>query len=108
MINLMGNIFSEISGDNSEEFVQILAEKSPVRIERIVSTGQCSPDGFWYDQNDDEFVILLSGSASVRFENETENRDLIPGDYLFIPTHARHRVVSTNLCEQTVWLALFF
>ena len=63
-----------------------------MRIERIVSTRQASPPGFWYDQADDEFVVLLSGAACLRFEDGGVTLDMKPGDWVEIPAHVRHRV----------------
>ena len=76
-----------------------------MRIERIVSTGQASPAGFWYDQPDDEFVVLLSGAAALRFEGG-DVVDLKPGDWIEIAAHVRHRVESTQADPPTVWLAM--
>jgi cupin 2 domain-containing protein len=77
-----------------------------MRIERIVSTGQASPPGFWYDQPWDEWVALLAGAARLRFENEPGDRELCPGDHVFIPAHARHRVEWTSAQPPTLWLAV--
>lgn len=76
-----------------------------MRIERIVSTGQASPPGFWYDQADDELVVLLSGAAQLRFE-EGVALDMKPGDWVEIPAHVRHRVEATQAEPPTVWLAV--
>ncbi len=89
-----------------EEQVDLLVEKAGVRIERIVSTGQSSPPGFWYDQADDEFVVLLAGAATLRFEDGDVTIDMKPGDWVEIPAHARHSVESTQVEPPTVWLAV--
>lgn len=96
-----------------KEQVDILVEHSPLehgslRIERIVSTGQASPPGFWYDQEEHEWVLLLAGRAGLRFEDEDEERELVPGDPVLIPAHARHRVEWTADDEPTIWLAIFY
>ena len=91
-----------------EEVVQVLAAGCGVRIERIVSTGQASPPGFWYDQDDDEWVALLSGAAGLHFADEPGLRVLGPGDWLLIRAHHRHRVEWTAAETVTVWLAVFF
>ncbi len=101
-----GNLFVPLPARGEQEAVSLLAETAGARIERIVSTGQASPPGFWYDQAGTEWVILLSGSAAVRFESEAEPRLLAPGDWLEIPPHARHRVESTDAERPTVWLAV--
>lgn len=89
-----------------EERFETLCARPGVRIERIVSTGQCSPPGFWYDQPGDEWVALLSGSAALRFEDEATVRELRPGDWVFIEAHRRHRVERTDAATPSVWLAV--
>lgn len=91
-----------------EELVTVLATGAGVRIERILSTGQSSPPGFWYDQDQDEWVALLAGAASLRFADEAEARTLCPGDWLRIPAHRRHRVDWTAPDRPTIWLAVHF
>jgi len=101
-----GNLFARLARTNTDEEITALLTAPNVRIERIVSTGQASPPGFWWDQEWDEWVVLLSGSAGLRFESETSVRELKAGDYLHIPAHARHRVEWTHASEPTVWLAV--
>ena len=101
-----GNLFYGLSGKSAAEEVETLVRSPAVRIERIVSTGQASPPGFWYDQADDEFVVLLSGAARLRFENGDLSLDLKPGDWVEIPAHTRHRVEWTQAEPPTVWLAV--
>lgn len=91
----------------SEQFDDLL-QRPGLRIERIVSSGQASPPGFWYDQDESEWVVLLSGSAGLRLEHEDETRVLRPGDHLDIPPHCRHRVEWTEAGVATVWLAVFY
>jgi cupin 2 domain-containing protein len=100
------NLFANVPEGLIEEEITILAEFPGARIERIVSTGQASQPGFWYDQEQTEWVVLLSGSAGFLFEGEVAQRTLLPGDYLEIPAHARHRVEWTDANEPTVWLAV--
>ncbi|MEO1365920.1 MAG: cupin domain-containing protein [Acidobacteriota bacterium] len=94
--------------DDAEERVDVLVQGGRTRVERIVSTGHASPPGFWYDQDEHEWVLLLSGRAGLRFENEKEVRRLAPGDQVHIPAHARHRVEWTAKDEPTIWLAVFY
>jgi cupin 2 domain-containing protein len=101
----MTNIFDSLPRDAAEEELTDLLKRPGVRIERIVSTGQASPSGFWYDQPHDEWVILLSGAAGLAVEGEGE-RLLAPGDYAFLPAHRRHRVTFTSAGEPSVWLAV--
>ncbi len=97
---------SALPTPQAEERFDRLLERPGVRIERIVSTGQASPPGFWYDQDDDEFVVLLAGAARLRFEKDDAVLDLAPGDWVEIPAHARHRVEATRAEPPTVWLAV--
>lgn len=84
----------------------VLAEGEGVKIERIVSDGHASPEGFWYDQEQYEWVLLVSGSAVLAFEDKAVA--LKPGDHLLIPAHQRHRVEATSQTEKTIWLAVFY
>jgi len=102
-----GNLFAPLARTGADEDIAALLTTPSVRIERIVSTGQASPPGFWYDQDESEWLVLLTGGAGLRFDTETEVRELKPGDYLHIPAHARHRVEWTHPSELTVWLAVY-
>jgi cupin 2 domain-containing protein len=88
------------------ELTTVLQEGPGVRIERIVSTGHRSPDGFWYDQPENEWVMVLAGAARLQFEDQM--MELLPGDYVNIPAHRKHRVEWTSPDEPTVWLAVFY
>lgn len=101
-----GNIFADIPDDQPEEVMETLIKSGNVRFERIVSSGQSTPEGEWYDQHQDEWVLLLSGSAGLMFEGEAGIRALKPGDYVMIPARCRHRVAWTDSSETTVWLAV--
>lgn len=103
----VGNLFANIPGEIPEEIAEEIFRKQDIRIERIVSRGHSSPQGFWYDQETDEWVVLVSGSATLRF-SDGRQIDLAPGDYLFIPRHVLHRVERTDPERDTVWLALHF
>jgi cupin 2 domain-containing protein len=103
-----GNLLASLpQGLAAEQTIELLANAN-VRIERIVSTGQASPAGFWYDQDWAEWVLVLAGSAGVLIDGEVEPRVLRPGDYLLIPAHRRHRVAWTEAERPTVWLAVHF
>ncbi|MBK7014401.1 MAG: cupin domain-containing protein [Sulfuritalea sp.] len=106
---MSGNLFAGIGSANSpvEQFEELLS-RSGFRVERIVSTGQASPPDFWYDQDVGEWVLLLSGAAEIRFEDEAEPRKLIPGDWITIEAHRRHRVNWTDPAQPTVWLAIHY
>ena len=103
-----GNIFDGVHAADAcadEQVIEILVRPG-LKIERVVSTGQASPPGFWYDQAWDEWVMILKGAARLRFEIEAEARALAAGDYVFIPAHARHRVDWTSVDEPAIWLAV--
>jgi cupin 2 domain-containing protein len=104
-----GNIFTGLPfGALPEEVVEGVLTAPNIRIERIVSTGQASPPDHWYDQDWDEWVILLRGGARLIFEGEAQARVLDPGDYIHILAHRRHRVLWTDPQQVTVWLAVYF
>jgi cupin 2 domain-containing protein len=101
-----GNVFANLPRRLPEEESTILAERAGAYVERIVSTGQASPSGFWFDQDWAEWVIVLEGAAGLRIEGEDAPRRLGPGDYLELPPHVRHRVEWTDMDRPTVWLAV--
>jgi cupin 2 domain-containing protein len=100
------NLFEQIPAGASEELFTELLSADGVRVERIVSFGQSSPDGFWYDQPVHEWVLLIEGAARLRFEDRL--LDLTPGDFVNIPAGCRHRVEWTDPKNRTVWLAVFY
>ena len=104
----MRNIYSDIPAIMKEELTEVILQSPHFRIERIISHGQCSPEGFWYDQDDNEWVVLLRGHAVLRFDNQSEPVLLNPGDFIHIDKHVRHRVESTDPDQDTVWLAVFY
>jgi cupin 2 domain-containing protein len=102
----MPNLFAGLpAGGGAEQFAELLSRPG-LRIERIVSTGQASPPGFWYDQPQAEWVLVLQGEARLAFEDEPAPRLLQPGDFVDIAPHRRHRVEST--AAPTVWLAVHY
>ena len=103
----MNNLFADIPSKLPKELVEVLAENNHVRIEQIISTGQASPDGFWYDQEQAEWVVVLKGEAKLLFEGDDEPVHLKMGDHINIPAHRKHRVEWTTPDEPTVWLAVF-
>jgi cupin 2 domain-containing protein len=102
------NLLDGIPNELPEELVTTVHRAKAFRIERIVSQGQCSPDGFWYDQDDHEWVIVLEGNASIQFEGNPQPVELRRGSYLHIPAHVKHRVEQTSQARQTVWLAIHY
>jgi cupin 2 domain-containing protein len=100
-----GNFLAPVRHADAE-IVEVLKQRAGMSIERIVSTGQSSPPGFWYDQAGDEFVVLLAGAAVLRFEEAGDLVEMHPGDWIEIPARVRHRVESTQADPPTVWLAV--
>jgi len=103
----MQNIFKKTQEKPPHEVVEELLRAPHVRIERIVSNGQASPENFWYDQNESEWVAVLEGKSRNRVENGDEV-ELSAGDAIAIPAHTRHRVLWTDSTQRTVWLAVFY
>lgn len=101
----LANLFDEIPEALPDEVFQTLLNAPGVRVERIISRGHASPEGFWYDQDESEWVVLLKGAAWLRFEGE-DPIELRPGAFVAIPAHRRHRVEWTDPDETTVWLAI--
>ena len=102
------NLFADLPADLAEERFEALLERTGLRIERIVSKGHASPPGFWYDQAQSEWVLLLQGSAGLRLDGHPEVLVLRPGDCLNIPAHLRHRVEWTDATVETIWLAVHY
>jgi cupin 2 domain-containing protein len=102
------NLFDNLPSNISEEFTEVLLQSKHVRIERIVSSGQASPDDSWYDQSEAEWVVLLRGEGKLLFEDEDEAVHMRLGDHINIRAHRRHRVEWTSPNEPTVWLAVFY
>jgi cupin 2 domain-containing protein len=105
---MLDNIFANLPERQDREELRDLLRTRAVRIERIVSTGQASPPGFWYDQELSEWVLLLTGAALLRFEGETEPRRLDAGSFVEIPAHVRHRVEWTSTSPPAVWLVVYY
>ena len=108
MGRVMSNLYRNIPGVVKDEIFESLVQTNHFRLERIVSKGHATPAGEWYDQEAEEWVVLLKGTAGILFEGETEAKVMAPGDYLHIPSHRRHRVEWTDPVEKTVWLALHY
>jgi len=102
-----GTAFGAPSAVMNEQLSNLLNNPG-LRIERIVSTGQCSPPGFWYDQPEGEWVVVLRGQATLRFEDTPEPLSMTPGDFIDIAPHRRHRVEWTDPNQATVWLAVYY
>ncbi|MCG9676958.1 cupin domain-containing protein [Vibrio sp. Isolate23] len=101
------NLLQSIPEDLSQEVFEDLLSGSSFRLERIVSKGQSSEQGFWYDQDEHEWVIVLTGYARLQYQTG-EEIELKAGDHLKIPAHTKHRVSYTTPDEETIWLAIFY
>ncbi len=102
----IGNLLEDLPQSLPDELVTTLLEAAHVRIERIVSHGHVSPEGFWYDQDQHEWVIVLRGAARIQFEDRTI--EMKPGEFVNIPAHQKHRVEWTTPAEPTIWLAVHY
>ncbi len=102
------NLYVGLSAALRGELIETLQAAPGVRIERIISWGQATPPGEWYDQPQSEWVVLLTGAARLRFADAPTPVELGPGDYLNIPAHRRHRVEWTAPKVLTIWLAVHY
>ena len=103
-----GSLLTPVRSDGGQEVIEAILVSPHVRIERIVSHANASPEGFGYDQEESEGVLVVQGRARLQFENEPDTRTMGPGDYVHIPAHTRHRIEWTTPAEPTIWLAIFY
>lgn len=103
----MKNLLADLPDDMSEEVFTTLVENENVIIERIVSLGHTSPEEGWYDQERNEWVMVLQGRAEIAFL-DGPTQPLETGDHLLIPAHKKHRVRWTDPQLKTVWLAVHY
>ncbi|MEJ0095502.1 MAG: cupin domain-containing protein [Methylocella sp.] len=108
MLGVSGNLFDIGAINRREEQFAPLVETQSLKIERIVSHGQASPPGFWFDEEFAEWVAVLAGSAVLRFADEADVRVLAAGDHIFIPARRKHRVEWTDQAHATIWLTVHF
>ena len=104
----MRSLFESIPSELPEELFDTISSTEDIKIERIVSRGHASPEGFWYDQEKNEFVLVLRGSAGLKLENEDDIIVLKAGDYINIEAHVKHRVEWTDSTCETIWLAVHY
>jgi len=102
----ISNLFEAIPGDLNEELFEVLQQNENVKIERIVSKGQSSPKTGWYDQVQNEWVIVIKGEAILEFENK--ELPMKAGSYVNIPAHTKHKVSWTNPELETIWIAVHY
>ncbi len=100
----MKNLFRNIPVDLPEELFETLAQSGSTSIKRIVSKGHTTD---WYDQQENEFVVVLKGAARLEFD-KGQFREMGPGDCMLIPARVKHRVAWTEADSETVWLAVHF
>ena len=103
-----GNLFTPVADSLPDEFFETLVASDAVKIERIVSRGHASPEGFWYDQEQHEWVIVLQGEAKLQIEGQPHPLHLSAGMYMNLPAHQKHRVAWTKEDTDTIWLAVFY
>ena len=104
----MKNIFADIPDTVPEEIFETIIETKSFRLERIISDGQLTAEDEWYDEDENEWFILLKGKAGLLIEGDKGPLILKPGDYLNLPAHRRHKVLWTDADEKTIWLALHY
>jgi cupin 2 domain-containing protein len=102
------SFFDNLPKDSPEEIVEDILSGNHFRMERIISNGQASPDGFWYDQDQSEWVLVVKGLAGIMFEGTNEIIVMNAGDCIHIPAHCRHRVAWTDTGQTTIWLAVHY
>jgi len=104
----MKNILRKLPDASAAEVFQTLIDREDLKLERIISEGQASPEGQWIKEDLNEWVLVLQGRARLLFEGETAKREMGPGDYLLIPAGTAHRVEWTDPDTPTIWLALHY
>jgi len=104
----VASLLREIPDKLPGELTETLCEAEHLRIERIISRGHASPPGFWYDQPEHEFVLLVSGRARLAFADGSPPVELVPANWLIIPAHKKHRVEWTDPEQDSVWLAVHY
>ncbi|MCE0495391.1 cupin domain-containing protein [Vibrio salinus] len=106
-MNKTNNLFADLPGAVPEEIFEDLVVAKNIRIERIISDGHSSPEEGWYDQEENEWVLVLVGYGILEFEDGSEIV-LNPGDYYTIIAHEKHKVKATSDQEKTIWLTVFY
>ncbi len=104
---IKNNLFQNIPDKLQKELFETIAESDNIKIKKIISDGHTSPPGFWYDQDQNEFVMVLKGNAILEFDDGT-TQEMGEGDYQIIPAHKKHRVSYTDTNEKTIWLAVYY
>ena len=103
-----GNFFANIPRNIDDEVFDTILASDGCEIKRIISKGHQSSPNYWYDQERNEWVMVLKGAAALKFENSKKILEMMPGDYVHIPAHCKHRVEWTDPDVETIWLAMYF
>jgi len=103
-----GNFFSNIPCHINDEVFETIFASDGCGIKRIISKGHQSPPNYWYDQERNEWVMVLKGAAALKFKNSKKIVEMMPGDYVQIPAHCKHRVEWTDPDVETIWLAVYY
>jgi len=103
----LDNVFIAAGWDKVKEYYETLVERPGFRVERIMSAGHTSPAEGWYEQNENETVVLLKGHAVLEFENDRKV-EMNVGDMLTIQQYEKHKVAYTSKNPECVWLAVFW
>ncbi|ESP94333.1 cupin domain-containing protein [Pseudoalteromonas luteoviolacea] len=107
MVENKQSVFRDIPRDLSDEFFEVIASSDDVKIERIISRGHTSPQTGWYDQAQNEWVIVLQGEGQLTF-SDGRVVTLVVGEHINIPAHCKHKVSWTKPDTDTIWLAVFY
>ncbi len=105
---ILKNFFSNIGTHISDEIFNTIIQTKNITIERIISKNHASPKDFWYDQEKNEWVMVLKGHAKLKFLENGEIVEMNAGDYINIPAHCKHRVEWTDPNTETIWLAVHY
>jgi cupin 2 domain-containing protein len=103
-----GNFFFGIPKHIDDEIFDTILSSAGCEIKRIISKGNQSPSDYWYDQVKNEWVMVLKGAAELKFKENGKTVKMMPGDYVYIPPHCKHRVEWTDPDVETIWLAVYF
>lgn len=103
-----GNLLAGVPFGAQEEVFTPLLQGNGLRVDRIVSNGQATPPGHWQDNAEGEWVVVLAGSAALLFEGDEAPHVMLPGAWVHIPAHCRHRIEWTDSQQATVWLAVHY
>jgi len=103
----LSNIFKSIPSNLGNEVFEHIVKNDNITIERIISKGHQSPPQGWFDQDKSEWVLLIQGSATIAFKGK-DDIHLTTGDHLLISAHEKHRVLTTSIEPEAIWLAVHF